>query len=805
MSLIHWWPLNGDTQDYIGLKHGTLVGGGNVSANGKIGLCYSSTNNSASVASSIDGIAIPGGSLIGEISNEYSFACWVKVHGNHGQYQSCIMSSGDWNLNNCWVLGFNQTNTEICCPVDGYNTGKISITKLTNDKWYHLTTVYQNGITTAYLDGIKVGSVERTGIYRSYSSDAYIGRDQGHNGFFPFNGDINDLRIYDHALSLAEIQELKKALVIHYTFDDVLAESTNNLITGLRSGGRTTYDSTNSTITTTGENKDTYFYLLTSEPIIEGLTYTLSCQGENIGDGKQFIFGMQGQTTAHHQFTITEGYNEFTFIANNYINGLTTILMDDMSRTGWENKAIFSQFQLEKKDHATPYTPSNRTGMLYNETGLIQANESSSIELSRESAIGAHSLSNGANKYFNIPVVGDISAGATASLWVKVKSYPTANAVVFADANSLLAFGFYGTQNAIISCKTSKPYISNIKSKWKTKQDGTPEWNHVVVQRLADSKIECYLNGVKLSPSTSTTNWTHYKNCTIGCRYNDNTYKTNCECYIDDFRLYHSLLTTNEIKELYNCGGRISNLGDALTGSFIEGETATKVNKNHTITTKELYEQILPDGYQQLEYIQSNSNQYINTGVIPTNQTEIQYDHQYIGESSGWHALFGMDNHSSNAGMGFTVFIVDNEYRPYMGTDWGISTHSYTSYGRELLILNQQGLSINNTKIYNQFAPGTHTALSDVKLFAYWRPTGGTNSGSKVRLYNCKFLENGVLIRNFIPARNSAGVLGLYDIVNNQFYTNAGSGEFIAGPTITTGQASMLRVGGLTVREIIEI
>ena len=43
----------------------------------------------------------------------------------------------------------------------------------------------------------------------------------------------------------------------------------------------------------------------------------------------------------------------------------------------------------------------------------------------------------------------------------------------------------------------------------------------------------------------------------------------------------------------------------------------------------------------------------------------------------------------------------------------------------------------------------------------------------------------GVLVRNFIPAkRNSDNVLGLYDLVNNVFYTNAGSGTFIAGPEV---------------------
>jgi hypothetical protein len=37
------------------------------------------------------------------------------------------------------------------------------------------------------------------------------------------NCDINDVRVYDHELSLMEIKELNKVLVLHYTFNDNLA------------------------------------------------------------------------------------------------------------------------------------------------------------------------------------------------------------------------------------------------------------------------------------------------------------------------------------------------------------------------------------------------------------------------------------------------------------------------------------------------------------------------------------------------------------------------------------------------------
>lgn len=45
------------------------------------------------------------------------------------------------------------------------------------------------------------------------------------------------------------------------------------------------------------------------------------------------------------------------------------------------------------------------------------------------------------------------------------------------------------------------------------------------------------------------------------------------------------------------------------------------------------------------------------------------------------------------------------------------------------------------------------------------------------RMYYCKIYDNDILVRDFIPAiRDSDGKAGLYDLVTNQFYTNAGTG-----------------------------
>lgn len=49
-----------------------------------------------------------------------------------------------------------------------------------------------------------------------------------------------------------------------------------------------------------------------------------------------------------------------------------------------------------------------------------------------------------------------------------------------------------------------------------------------------------------------------------------------------------------------------------------------------------------------------------------------------------------------------------------------------------------------------------------------------------IRIYYAKIWDNGTLIRDFIPAvRNDDGVIGMYDQVNDVFYTNDGTGSFV--------------------------
>lgn len=56
-------------------------------------------------------------------------------------------------------------------------------------------------------------------------------------------------------------------------------------------------------------------------------------------------------------------------------------------------------------------------------------------------------------------------------------------------------------------------------------------------------------------------------------------------------------------------------------------------------------------------------------------------------------------------------------------------------------------------------------------------------------MYSCKIYDNETLVRDFVPCKNATGAVGLYDTVEGQFYANAGTGTFTAGPEIPAPEA----------------
>lgn len=198
----------------------------------------------------------------------------------------------------------------------------------------------------------------------------------------------------------------------------------------------------------------------------------------------------------------------------------------------------------------------------------------------------------------------------------------------------------------------------------------------------------------------------------------------------------------------------------------------------------------LPSNYTELMYIQSTGKQYIDTEFVPNGNTRVQTT--FSSQDTSTQAIFcggrttanGTDAHSFSA-----FYINQNIRRDYFGTSK--TTTSKFAVGTKITIdanKNKTVLSAGNGEI-TDFTASTTSGIMPLLLFSssYQKASDSSyqvpvNNLANIKLYSCKIWDNGTLVRDFVPC-NHLGVIGLYDKVNNKFYTNVQSNSaFVPGP-----------------------
>ena len=102
----------------------------------------------------------------------------------------------------CFGLGIGERFVECGAPLPA--------SQVLDGKWHLVCVTYDGKAIRLYADGKEIGVVKASGaIMTSGESPAFIGSAKGSEEFFP--GGIDDLRIYNRALSAAEIKALARA------------------------------------------------------------------------------------------------------------------------------------------------------------------------------------------------------------------------------------------------------------------------------------------------------------------------------------------------------------------------------------------------------------------------------------------------------------------------------------------------------------------------------------------------------------------------------------------------------------------
>ena len=215
----------------------------------------------------------------------------------------------------------------------------------------------------------------------------------------------------------------------------------------------------------------------------------------------------------------------------------------------------------------------------------------------------------------------------------------------------------------------------------------------------------------------------------------------------------------------------------------------------------------LPDSYQEVEYIEGTGTQYIDTG-IKYYKTTVFLDYQFTLESGNpLQCLMGYGKTGLMAQMGVRYclsYSAPSGHQLHINNKTVFGSGNYSTKRSNCLINDENGkLWFNGAEVEAIYTMDTVSMTSGpVYLFAQnWN--GTPDYIAKAKLFRASFWDRttGELQGDFIPCYSTTtvtnidgvecpnGTIGLYDLVNGAFYTNANNDAnaeaFVAGDDVT--------------------
>jgi len=139
------------------------------------------------------------------LTSNMSISAWIKWNGeNSDLYQMVVSGAADWRFG---LMSFDNDLAKFGFYASGaYSAGWLQTSSrvITKGVWHNIAMTYDGSMTKLYLDGVEVASEIASGQLSENSSYLYIGSYSGNT--YSFNGIIDDVMIYEHALSADDIE-----------------------------------------------------------------------------------------------------------------------------------------------------------------------------------------------------------------------------------------------------------------------------------------------------------------------------------------------------------------------------------------------------------------------------------------------------------------------------------------------------------------------------------------------------------------------------------------------------------------------
>ena len=192
-----------------------------------------------------------------------------------------------------------------------------------------------------------------------------------------------------------------------------------------------------------------------------------------------------------------------------------------------------------------------------------------------------------------------------------------------------------------------------------------------------------------------------------------------------------------------------------------------------------------------LDYIESDGNQYIDTGYLAdAKTTEFDFEFMQLNGTYSYAGLIGSRQVAPRVTHPYNVFLANNGYQ--VRYDWGWTTNqvqlALEPNQKHKLSVKLDSIStwayvyMDDVQVKETVvASATRTTMP---MFVGNFNNGGapylTYGGAPMRIYSLRITDSKILMRDYIPVRTRAGKIGLWDFATGKLYENAGTGVFKA-------------------------
>ena len=617
MSLIHWWPLNGNTND-LGISPCTVSGTPTFNAAGKIGQCLSGGT-----------LTMPAAATAQVFNKDAVSVCfWLYNGGSAG----CIFGTDPMTPpnNRRFTLFQYPTANDLHWSWQNEDSGGtftsgVKSGVIPSNAWTHICAVWDHGTARIYVNGAQVATSTGTCTSTNWSYDTVIARPSSTRYY-------NDIRIYNHALSAKEVKEISKGLVLHYNFEDEYIEPTTNIDPAKSTAPSFSYAATKEKVIFKG--KECWHFIIENNGSIWSYSSATGYAENSVLTRSCWLYIPSGQTNRAGWYGLPFAFEGMKSISNRRVYDLNKMdtwqycyctgtaqstssnyllyMLADGSATAHRIEFYITDIQLEEKDYATPYVNGTRsTGKVYDNSGYgNNGTVIGSCQIKSDSAAGKHSIYSPAGANYverqNFPVAGfNADQQFTINAWIKIVGY------VGSDWNTIfrlaatnardqqLHFCYNASGNIILSQFSDDPQFTTnvVLNTW-----AMVTWVHY--KDGSTAKCKYFVNGQQVGNTQSYSGLLNIQNNARLTLFYDsirNSYGANL--HIGDFKIYSTALSADDIKAEYSRKAAIDKNGNLFTGELVETTYNLLTSENllngrvNTSATSNVGEIVTRNGY----------------------------------------------------------------------------------------------------------------------------------------------------------------------------------------------------------------